>query len=257
MNSNSKEEQAQFDYGRLTQVKMPQHVGIIMDGNGRWAKQQGKARTFGHTAGVESVRAAVRFAAKQQIKALTLYAFSSENWQRPQEEVSLLMKLFMLVLRSEVKRLHSNNIRLRVIGDKSGFSYLLQKQIAMAEARTANNTGLVLNIAANYGGRWEIVEASKKLAEQVKAGELASEDITETALQSAMPLSDVPELDLMIRTGGEERISNFLLWHAAYCEFYFTETLWPDFNEQAFAEAVLNFSERQRRFGKISEQLND
>lgn len=234
---------------------MPQHVAIIMDGNGRWAQQQGKLRTFGHKAGVEAVRASVSFARKHGIEALTLFAFSSENWKRPEEEVSVLMELFKLVLNSEVKKLHKNNVRLKVIGDLSAFETNLVERIRDAEALTQNNSALCLNIAANYGGRWDIVEATKKLQTQIAAGELQVSDINEVTFSEHTAFSHAPELDLLIRTGGEQRISNFLLWQSAYAELFFTDVLWPDFNEHTFANAVQSYQQRQRRFGKISEQV--
>ena len=233
----------------------PQHVAIIMDGNGRWAKQKGKLRTFGHKAGVESVRASVRYARKNGISALTLFAFSSENWKRPKDEVSVLMELFKLVLSSEVKKLHKNGVRLKVIGDLSAFDASLVKKIQAAEILTQNNTELNLNIAANYGGRWDITEAAKKIAVDVAKGRLLAEDVDESVFDSYTSFAQLPDLDLLIRTGGEERISNFLLWQCAYAEFYFTDILWPDFNEQAFADAISAYKDRQRRFGKISEQI--
>lgn len=235
---------------------MPKHVAIIMDGNGRWAKQKGKIRTFGHKAGVESVRASVGFARKNGIQSLTLFAFSSENWNRPADEVSVLMDLFKLVLGSEVKKLHKNNVRLKIIGDKSRFDAKLVKKIATAEAMTADNDALVLNIAANYGGRWDIVDAAKKLAHKVSDGQIKADDIDENLFDQHTTLSDVADLDLLIRTGGEHRISNFLLWQVAYAELYFTETLWPDFDEKAFQLATDDFAERQRRFGLTGEQVS-
>ncbi len=234
---------------------MPKHVAIIMDGNGRWAKLRGKHRTFGHKAGAESVRKAVQFARQKGIPSLTLFAFSSENWKRPEQEVSVLMELFMTVLKREVKKLHKYNVRLRIVGDISGFSSRLQKQIAEAEALTADNTALNLNIAANYGGRWDIAQAAQKLALQVQSGTLAATDINAERLASELQLADQHEPDLLIRTGGEHRISNFLLWQLAYAEFYFSKVLWPDFNDQEFAAAIADFSCRERRFGLTSEQL--
>lgn len=228
---------------------MPQHVAIIMDGNGRWAKQQGKLRIFGHQNGVKAVRAAVNFAAKHQIKVLTLYAFSSENWNRPEAEVSALMNLFMKALDSEVKKLHKNNIRLKIIGNKSAFSNRLQQRIAESEALTANNTGLTLNIAANYGGYWDIVTAAQVLAEQVKNEQISIADITPERFQQALVTGDQPQVDLLIRTSGEQRISNFLLWQIAYAELFFSPVLWPDFDEQHFAQAIEAYQQRDRRFG--------
>lgn len=228
---------------------MPQHVAIIMDGNGRWAKQQGKLRVFGHQNGVKAVRTAVNFAAKYQIKVLTLYAFSSENWNRPEAEVSALMALFLKALDSEVKKLHKNNIRLKIIGNKSLFSDRLQQRISESEALTANNTGLTLNIAANYGGYWDIVNATQTLAKQVKENNLPLSDITPDLFQRTLVTEDQPQVDLLIRTSGEQRISNFLLWQIAYAELFFTPVLWPDFNEKIFSEAISAYQQRDRRFG--------
>jgi undecaprenyl diphosphate synthase len=235
--------------------KTPEHIAIIMDGNGRWAQAQGKGRVAGHKAGVNSVRAVVKGASKAGVKALTLFAFSSENWQRPEKEVSVLMDLFMYVLTKEVKRLHKNNICFQVIGDLGRFSDKLQKSITKSEELTANKTGLTLSIAANYGGRWDIANAAKKLASQVQNNEISIEDIDEVSLDEQTCLANLPNLDLLIRTGGDYRISNFLLWQAAYAEFYFTEILWPDFNEEQFEKAIDVFDQRERRFGKTSEQV--
>lgn len=228
---------------------MPKHVAIIMDGNGRWAKQQGKLRIFGHQNAVKAVRSAVNFAAKQGIQVLTLYAFSSENWSRPESEVSGLMSLFMKVLNSEVKKLHKNNIRLKILGDVSRFSPSLQAKIQESEQLTAQNSGLILNIAANYGGYWDITQAAQKLAERVQAGELKAVAITPELLQAELVTEDQPQVDLLIRTSGEQRISNFLLWQIAYAELFFTPVLWPDFNEETFSEAIVAFQGRERRFG--------
>jgi len=234
---------------------LPQHVAIIMDGNGRWAKQQGKIRTFGHKAGVKSVRSAVSFARQKGIPVLTLFAFSSENWNRPVDEVNVLMELFKLVLKSEVKKLHKNDVKLRVVGDLSRFDSKLVAQIEAAEALTANNQALTLNIAANYGGRWDIVQACQSLARQVASGEIQADQIDESVFDQHTSLAELPELDLLIRTGGESRVSNFLLWQLAYAELYFTSALWPDFNEQEFELAIADFAARQRRFGMTSEQV--
>lgn len=235
--------------------KVPQHIAIIMDGNGRWAQAQGKGRVAGHKAGVESVRAVVRGARKSGVKALTLFAFSSENWQRPEKEVSVLMDLFLYVLTKEVKRLHKNNIRFQVIGDLSRFSDKLQSNIKKSEQLTIDNTGLTLSIAANYGGRWDITNAAKQLAQQVQSNEISVDDIDENLLNNQTCLADLPPLDLLIRTGGDFRISNFLLWQAAYAEFYFTDMLWPDFSEEQFEKAIDVFDQRERRFGKTGEQV--
>ena len=236
-------------------TKIPKHVAIIMDGNGRWAQQQGKTRVLGHKAGVETVRSSVTTARKLGIEALTLFAFSSENWRRPEKEVSVLMDLFMFVLTREVKRLHKHGIRFHVIGDLSRFSDKLQKSIRAAEQLTINNDGMVLSVAANYGGRWDIADAARQLAEKVANDEIALDDINESSLNDHTSLADMPDLDLLIRTGGDFRISNFLLWQAAYAEFYFTDTLWPDFNEQQFMLAIETFDQRERRFGQTGEQV--
>lgn len=232
---------------------IPKHVAIIMDGNGRWAKKQGKMRIFGHKNGVSAVRQAVSYARKVGIQVLTLYAFSSENWNRPEQEVGALMTLFMQALDSEVKRLHKNNIRLQIIGEVSRFSERLQEKIAQAEKLTENNTALTLNIAANYGGCWDIVQAAKALAEQVKHNELEVSDITESRFQQYLVTKNQPQVDLLIRTSGEQRVSNFLLWQIAYAELYFSDVLWPEFNELEFNQAVFAYQQRQRRFGGSEE----
>ncbi|AWS50828.1 MULTISPECIES: polyprenyl diphosphate synthase [Providencia] len=233
----------------LSDSMMPKHVAIIMDGNGRWAKQRGKLRITGHKAGVESVRNSVRFAVKNKISSLTLYAFSSENWRRPEKEVSSLMELFVFALDNEVKNLHKNNVKLKVIGDISRFSERLRKRIDKAEALTQNNTGLKLNIAANYGGRWDISNSVKQVFAKVQSGELSIDDINEENINDHICMHDQENVDLVIRTGGEHRISNFLLWQVAYAEFYFTNVLWPDFDEMVFQSAVDAFSKRERRYG--------
>ncbi|EOD81101.1 UDP pyrophosphate synthase [Grimontia sp. AD028] len=234
---------------------LPKHIAVIMDGNGRWAKARGKARMFGHKAGVDAVRKTVSAANRLGIQVLTLFAFSSENWRRPEEEVSLLMELFVTVLGREVKRLHKNGVKLKVIGDTTRFSQSLQDKIAAAEALTANNTGLVLNVAANYGGQWDIMQAVKKLAAQVERGEIPAEQLTEGDLQVHLSCSGLPDVDLMIRTSGECRISNFMLWQAAYAELYFTEQFWPDFDETSLTDAIAWFINRERRFGCTGEQI--
>lgn len=236
---------------------IPQHVAIIMDGNGRWAQQRGKSRVVGHKNGVESVRAVVSTARKQGVKALTLFAFSSENWRRPEQEVGVLMDLFMLVLTREVKKLHKNNIRFQVIGDTSKFSSSLQDKITAAEKLTLHNDAMVLSVAANYGGRWDITQAAQKLAIDVQQGNIDVQDITESSVDQYTSLAGLPELDLLIRTGGDYRISNFLLWQAAYAEFYFTDILWPDFQEQAFNQALASFGGRERRFGQTGDQVKE
>ncbi|HHT7855331.1 polyprenyl diphosphate synthase [Pasteurella multocida] len=238
---------------KLDPNNIPQHVAIIMDGNGRWAQQKGKMRIFGHKNGVKAVREAVSYARKVGIKVLTLYAFSSENWNRPKKEVNALMALFMQALDLEVKKLHKNNIKLNILGDVTGFSASLQNKIHQAEKLTENNTALTLNIAANYGGCWDIVQATKSLAQQVKEGKLAVDEINAQVLQQALVTKEQPQVDLLIRTSGEQRISNFLLWQIAYAELYFSDVLWPDFNEKEFNEAIIAYQQRHRRFGGAEE----
>ncbi|MGL6258195.1 isoprenyl transferase [Vibrio sp. WXL103] len=240
---------------QLASDSLPQHIAIIMDGNGRWAKEQGKPRVFGHKNGVKSVRKTISTASQLGIKAVTLFAFSSENWQRPEEEVGVLMELFITVLSTEVKKLHQNNLRLRVIGDTQRFSSRLQDKIAKAQALTANNTGMVINIAANYGGKWDITQATRKIAKLVEQGQVAAEAIDESLITSHLTMSDLPEVDLLIRTSGECRISNFMLWQLAYAEMYFTPVYWPDFGEDNLIEAVTWFINRERRFGCTGEQV--
>lgn len=235
---------------------LPRHVAIIMDGNGRWAQRQGKPRHAGHKAGVKSVRSTVEHSAKCGIEVLTLFAFSSENWQRPEKEVNLLMELFMMALNSEVKKLVRNNVRLKVIGNTSAFNEKLQKQIQKAEEITSSNTGLLLQIAANYGGRWDITESCKKLAQRLYDQEISPEEISEASIRQNLSFADLPDVDLFIRTGGDLRISNFILWQAAYAELYFTPVLWPDFTEQVYQSALDEFAGRQRRFGKTAEQID-
>lgn len=235
--------------------RIPRHLAIVMDGNGRWAVKRRSPRFKGHRAGVNAVRDVVQLCAQRRVEVLTLFAFSSENWRRPAEEVGLLMNLFVSALQQEMRRLHENNIRLRVTGERDAFSSHLRKQIVEAEQLTANNTGMHLVIAANYGGRWDIVQAAQALARRVAAGELKPEQITEADFAQAACLSDLPEPDLFIRTGGETRVSNFLLWQLAYTELYFTETLWPDFGSEALDEALADFASRQRRFGRTGEQI--
>ncbi|MWN89140.1 isoprenyl transferase [Gilliamella sp. Pra-s65] len=230
---------------------IPSHVAIIMDGNGRWAQLRNQLRVVGHRAGLKTVRKIVTYAASLKVKVLTLYAFSSENWKRPSDEVSALISLFIYALNREIKNLHKNNVRLNIIGDISRFNEHLQNMIIGAQNLTKDNSGLVLNIAANYGGRWDILQSAKKMAMQVKLGEITLDEVTEDRFNSEMCMSEFPEVDLVIRTGGEYRISNFLLWQIAYSEFYFTDTLWPDFNQILFDEAINAFNARERRFGGI------
>jgi undecaprenyl diphosphate synthase len=239
----------------ISQQSLPKHVAIIMDGNGRWAQSRNRPRTYGHKKGVDSVRNAVQFCSKLGIESLTLFAFSSENWRRPEDEVSTLMELFLFVLTKEVKKLHKNNVKLTVIGDLSRFPSSLQERVTAAHQLTANNSGLQLNIAANYGGRWDITQAAKQMAQQVAAGTLELEQITEDELSKHLTMANQSELDLLIRTGGDCRISNFLLWQAAYAELYFTDTLWPDFDDEAFSQAIACYVSRERRFGCTGDQI--
>ncbi len=237
------------------QGDVPRHVAIIMDGNGRWARNKLLPRHAGHREGVKSVRRVVEACKNKGIEALTLFAFSSENWRRPQKEVGLLMELFLHTLKKEVNRLDRNGVRLRFIGDRCAFPEKLQHLMNAAEQQTETNTDLTLSIAANYGGRWDISQAARRLAERVAAGELQPEEVDEDALSAEIALADLPEPDLFIRTGGEQRISNYLLWQLAYTELYFTDTLWPDFNSQAFDAALESYAGRQRRFGRTGDQV--
>lgn len=234
-----------------TTMILPKHIGIIMDGNGRWAKQRGKLRILGHRAGLNAVRKTVTFAAETGLEVITLFAFSSENWKRSVDEVSGLMKLFIYALKTEAKKLVENNIKLQVIGDISHFNKKLRTLINHVETLTKDNNGLVLNIAANYGGRWDIVNAVNTLI-KMKNETTKCSSVTEEEISRFTCLSNVSELDLIIRTGGECRLSNFLLWQAAYAEFYFTDVLWPDFDEASFQAALDEFSGRERRFGSTS-----
>lgn len=234
----------------------PGHVVIIMDGNGRWAKRRGLPRIAGHKAGIDSLRKIVQQCVRREIPALTVYAFSSENWKRPENEVNLLLKLFISSLEKEIRNLHDNNVKLRFIGDCSAFPESLQNSISSAHELTRNNTGLKFNVAINYGGRWDITEAVRKIAIDIYAGKMSIDDISEETLDSRICLSELPSPDLFIRTGGEMRVSNFLLWQIAYTELYFCDSLWPDFDETEFEKALRWYAGRERRFGSISEQVN-
>jgi len=230
---------------------VPQHVAIIMDGNGRWAKRQLLPRIAGHRRGVESVRNAVSACIERGISYLTLFAFSSENWRRPAEEVALLMQLFTSALTNEVEKLHRNGVRLKVVGDTQRFSAKLRALIEQAEKHTAANQRLTLSIAANYGGRWDIVQAMNRFLQDNPS----AREIREETLAPYLAMSYAPEPDLFIRTGGEQRVSNFLLWQLAYSEFYFTDTLWPDFDAAALDAAIVSYRGRERRFGRTSDQV--
>ncbi|SDB96820.1 polyprenyl diphosphate synthase [Paraburkholderia lycopersici] len=233
---------------------VPRHIAIIMDGNGRWATQRRLPRVAGHTRGVDAVRAVVEACVERGVEYVTLFAFSSENWRRPTDEVSFLMRLFVTALEREVARLHANGICLRVVGDLSMFNERIQDLIRRAQTKTARNTRLTLTIAANYGGRWDILQATRKLVEEAAAtGQPVP--VTEDSLAQHLAMAYAPEPDLFIRTGGEQRVSNFLLWQLAYAEFYFTDTFWPDFDAEALNRAIASYAERERRFGRTSAQV--
>ncbi|MBB3103710.1 polyprenyl diphosphate synthase [Azomonas macrocytogenes] len=240
---------------QIAERKTPRHVAIIMDGNNRWAKRRLLPGVAGHKAGVDAVRAVIEVCAEAKVEVLTLFAFSSENWQRPADEVGALMELFLSALRREVRKLRDNGIRLRVIGDCSRFHPELQVAIRDAETLTESGQRLVLQVAANYGGQWDILQAARDLARQAQAGQIKPEDITPAFFQHHLSTGDLPSPDLCIRTGGERRISNFLLWQLAYTELYFSDLYWPDFKHAAMREALDAFADRQRRFGRTDEQV--
>ena len=235
--------------------RRPRHLAVIMDGNGRWAERRRRPRVIGHRAGARAVNTCIDFCLERGIGALTLFAFSSENWQRPADEVGALMELFLGALRREARRLLDNDISLRIIGDRSRFHPELQAAMREAELLTAGNRRFTLQIAANYGGQWDIAQAAQRLAREVQAGHLQPEDITPQLLQGCLATGDLPLPDLCIRTGGERRISNFLLWQLAYSELYFSDLYWPDFKHEAMRKALADFATRQRRFGKTCEQV--
>ena len=237
------------------QSAVPVHVAVIMDGNGRWAKSRGLPRVAGHRKGVERVRDMVTACAENGVKHLTLFAFSSENWRRPVQEVQLLKELFLSALDNEIRKLHKNNVRFRVIGDTERFGEKITTRIRQSETLTQKNTSLTLTIAANYGGRWDIAQACAELARRAIRGEVDPDTITEKSLEPFLSLAGVPEPDLFIRTGGEQRISNFLLWQLAYTEMYFTPVLWPDFDRAQFEQALVSYAGRQRRFGLTGDQI--
>lgn len=234
---------------------LPRHIAIIMDGNGRWAKNRNLPRTAGHKAGVRAVTQSVEYCVQRGIRELTLFAFSSENWRRPQQEVSVLMKLFFLTLEQETEKLLKNGVRLKFIGERSAFSLDLQSKIAESEEKTKGGTNLTLIIAANYGGRWDILQAFRKIAHSIETGTLEASEISEQTIEACLSFPHWPGPDLFIRTGGEQRISNFMLWQLAYTELYFTDTLWPDFDEKSFQLALDDYAGRQRRFGYTGEQI--
>jgi len=238
-----------------TTPQIPQHVAIIMDGNGRWAQKRLMPRTYGHKKGVEATKKAISFYARAGVSQLTLFAFSSENWNRPKDEVSTLMSLFISSLKKNTEELHANGIRIRFIGDRTAFSQKLVSQIEESEDKTLNNNVMILNVAANYGGQWDILQAVQKLAVKVENGELKSTQITSEVISAELSLAGSADPDLFIRTGGEKRISNFLLWQIAYAEMFFTDVLWPDFSTEIMQQSLDTFASRQRRFGKTSEQV--
>ena len=235
--------------------KLPKHVAIIMDGNGRWANLQGKNRVSGHQQGAKSVREVVEEAVKMEIEFLTLYAFSTDNWSRPMEEVSLLMKLLVNSLKKEFKRLIKNNIRLQSIGNMDGLPNPVKEELSYVIEKTKNNTGMVLTLALNYGAKEELTAAVKAIAFKVKNSIISPEKVDQSTIIEHLYTQNLPAVDLLIRTSGEERISNFLLWHIAYAELYFTKTLWPDFKKEDLQKALVDYTKRERRFGKTSEQL--
>lgn len=240
----------------LSAGSRPRHVAIIMDGNNRWAKSHRLAGVAGHKAGVKAVRSVVESCARQGVEVLTLFAFSSENWRRPEDEVSALMRLFLFALEREVNKLHKNNIRLRIIGDRTAFNDKLRAHMQKAEELTRDNTQMTLVIAANYGGHWDITQASQAVARKVEEGELSANDITDDLIQQHLSIGDLPMPDLMIRTAGEQRISNFMLWHLAYTELYFSPVYWPDFREAEMEAALQAYAGRKRRFGQTDDQID-
>ena len=244
-----------MDSSATEEQSIPGHVCIVMDGNGRWAKKRLMPRTFGHRKGVTITRNSIEFFARAGVRHLTLFAFSSENWNRPEEEVTTLMELFFRSLKDNSAELNSKNIRIRFIGEREAFSLALQDQIAETEALTLNNNAMTLNIAANYGGQWDILNAAKRVAERIERREITQQQIDQTMLESELSLAGTPDPDLFIRTGGERRVSNFLLWQLAYTEFYFTDVLWPDFSRQEMQKALDDYARRQRRYGKTGEQI--
>jgi undecaprenyl diphosphate synthase len=242
---------------KINLEKLPLHIAVIMDGNGRWAKEKGMPRIFGHRSGVKAVRETTEAAAELGVEYLTLYAFSTENWNRPEREVNALMTLLVDTIKKEIKTLNKNNIRLQAIGDTSRLPPKSREALQWAIGETRQNNRMTLVLALNYSARWEILEATKKLASQAKTGTLQPEDINAKVFSNALSTTGMPDPELLIRTSGETRISNFLLWQIAYAELYFTPTLWPDFRKEHLYEAILDFQQRERRFGKTSEQLGE
>jgi undecaprenyl diphosphate synthase len=245
-----------FD-SQIDLARLPRHVAVIMDGNGRWAKQRGKLRTFGHTNGVKAVRDTVERAAEIGIPYITLYAFSTENWNRPKMEVSALMTLLVRTIHKETKTLMDNNIRLNAIGNLASLPESCHKELMEAIERTSGNTRMTLTLALSYSSKWEIVQMVRSVVRDAKAGNLTEQDINEHLIDQRLCTAGIPDVELLIRTSGEHRISNFLLWQIAYAEFHFTEKLWPDFRAEDLEKAIIDFQGRERRFGKISEQVGE
>ncbi len=239
----------------ISTADIPAHIAIVMDGNGRWAEKRNRPRTFGHQAGLKALRKIVEHSGKRGVKELTVFAFSSENWNRPKKEVSRLMELFMRALDRESKELHENGVRIRFVGDLSAFTPEMQQKMKQSMALTAGNTTQTLNVATNYGGRWDIVNAARKAARAVASGQISPQQIDEEFFTGQLALADSIDPDLLIRTGGEMRISNFLLWQSAYTELYFTKVLWPDFSPEVLDQAISTFQSRERRFGLTGEQI--
>ncbi|GHE53847.1 isoprenyl transferase [Roseivirga thermotolerans] len=240
---------------KIRQDNLPEHIAVIMDGNGRWAKKQGAARVFGHKSAVKSVRDVTEGCAELGVKYLTLYAFSTENWNRPKFEVTALMELLVSTLSSEIKTLMDNDIRLESIGDRASLPSKCQRELQEAIDKTSGNSRMTLILALSYSGRWDIAQAMKKIALEVEEGKLKAENINQDIINNYLATAGIPDPELLIRTSGELRISNFLLWQMAYTEFFITETLWPDFRKKDLYEAIVSYQERERRFGKISEQI--
>jgi len=242
---------------RIDSERLPQHVAVIMDGNGRWAKQRGKLRTFGHSKGVKAVRETVERAAEIGIPYLTLYAFSTENWNRPKLEVSALMTLLVRTIHKETRTLMDNNIRLNAIGDLESLPESCHRELKEAMARTADNTRMTLTLALSYSAKWELVNTVKNIVKDAREGRLTENEVTESLISERLCTADMPDVELLIRTSGEHRVSNFLLWQIAYAEFHFTDKLWPDFSAVDLEQAIIDFQGRERRFGKISEQVSE
>jgi undecaprenyl diphosphate synthase len=235
---------------------IPEHIAIIMDGNGRWARKRGLPRAAGHKQGVETVRDIVKACVGLGVRYLTLYTFSTENWKRPKDEITTLMRLIVKSLQNETNELHANGVRLSTIGNRDSLPDVVRQELEQAVEKTSGNTKLTLNLALSYSGRWEIMEAAKKIGQMVKEGQIRSEDVTESLFSSLLTTKDIPDPDLLIRSGGEFRISNFLLWQIAYSEIFITDVLWPEFKRQHLYEAIKDYQKRERRFGLVSEQIS-